>query len=228
MKLKMKKAILSVNMDTNDYKKLIFKSIVKLRRKATLDNSSTFEVPLDYFHEVKSLIQELTRLKLNPNTDYMELGLVGEIGFCKFLEKNSIRFIHKTKSDPKLMLEDVTSFDYESKPLRIDVKTTLVRPHKVPRVLSIDQFQAIPKHSDVIVWCHFSSRYEILTIDSWTKTSELSESYLKQVAAPPDFVLTNEDSVNLAFTETMFVYEVPSFLMREIDDLVYLLKGKFE
>ena len=126
------------------------------------------------------------------------------------------------------MLEDVTSFDYESKPLRIDVKTTLVRPHKVPRVLSIDQFQAIPKHSDVIVWCHFSSRYEILTIDSWTKTSELSESYLKQVAAPPDFVLTNEDSVNLAFTETMFVDEVPSFLMREIDDLVYLLKGKFE
>jgi hypothetical protein len=208
--------------------KAFFKGIVKQRREVTLDNSSTFEVPLDYFHEVKSLIQELSRLKLNPNTDYMELGLVGEIGFCKFLEKNSIRFIHRTKSDPTLMLEDVTSYDFESKPLRIDVKTTLVRPHKVSRILNIDQFQTIPKHSDVIVWCHFSSRHEILTIDSWTKTSELSESYIKQVTAPPDFSFTNEDSVDLAFTETMFVYEVPSFLMREIDDLIYLLKGKFE
>lgn len=206
----------------------LFKSIVKQGREVTLDKSSPFEVPLDYFHEVKSLIQELTRLKLNPSTDYMELGLVGEIGFCKFLEKNAIRFIHKTKSDPKLMLEDVTCFDSESRPLRIDVKTTLVRPHKVPRMLSIDQFQTIPKHSDVIVWCHFSSRYEILTIDSWTKTSELSESYIKQVAAPPDFAFTSQDSIDLAFTETVFVYEVPSFLMREIDDLVFLLKGKFE
>jgi hypothetical protein len=192
-----------------------------------LDYSSLYQVPLDYFHEGKSLIHELTKLKLNPNTAYMELGLVGEIGFCKFLEGNSIQFIHKTKYEPEVLLEDVTVFDYDSKPIRIDVKTTLVRPHKVPRMLSIDQFQTIPKHSDIIVWCHFSSRNEVLTVDSWTKTSELSESYLKQIAAPPDFAFTSEDSVDLEFTETIFVYEVPSFLMREIDDLLYLLKGKF-
>jgi hypothetical protein len=192
-----------------------------------VDNSTAHEMPLDYFQEVKNLIQELTKLKLNPNTEYMELGLVGEIGFCKFLDKNEIQFIHKTKSDPELMLEDVLIIDSESRPLKIDVKTTLVRPHKVPRMLSIDQFQTIPKHSDIIVWCHFSSRHEVLTIDSWTKTSELAESYLKQVTAPPDLAFTNEDSVELAFTETMFVYEVPSFLMREIDDLLFLIKGKF-
>ena len=193
-----------------------------------MDNPTTHQIPLDYFQEVKNLIQELTKLKLNPNTEYMELGLVGEIGFCKFLGNNEIQFTHKTKSNPELMLEDVLIIDSESRPLKIDVKTTLVRPHKVPRMLSIDQFQTIPKHSDIIVWCHFSSRHEVLTIDSWTKTSELAESYLTQVTAPPDLALTNEDSVELAFTETMFVYEVPSFLMREIDDLLFLLKGKFE
>ncbi len=192
-----------------------------------MESVSPYEVPLDYFQEVKDLIHELTELKLNPNTEYMELGLVGEIGFCKFLGENSIEFVHKTKSDPKLMLEDVTVVDSESRQLRFDVKTTLVRPHRVPRMLSIDQFQTIPKHSDIIVWCHFSSRHEILTIDSWTKTSELGESYLKQVTAPPDLVFTHEDSVDSAFTETMFVYEVPSFLMREIDDLLFLIKGKF-
>jgi hypothetical protein len=45
------------------------------------------------------------------------------------------------------------------------------------------------------------------------------------VSAPPDFVTTNDPSVDMDFTETMFVYEVPPFLMFDIDDLEMKLSG---
>ena len=191
-----------------------------------MDNYGSHEVFLDYFTEVKSLIQKLHKLKLNPNTFYMEIGLIGEIGVCKFLEKHEIKFDHKTQTNPQALQEDIVGFDFNNSNVRIDVKTTLIRPHMSPRILGIEQFQNIPKHSDIIIWCHFSEVNQMLTIDSWTKTDELGESRIKEVTAPPDFALTNDDSIELPFSDTQFVYEVPSFLMREIDDLIYLFKGK--
>jgi hypothetical protein len=190
-----------------------------------LENDQRHQVPLNYFTEVKALIQTLHNLKLNPNTAYMELGLIGEIGVCKFLKKHEINFEHKTQTNPQELLEDIIGFDFNGLPIRIDVKTTLILPHLSPRILGLQQFQNIQKHSDIIIWCYFSELNKVLTVDSWTKTNELGESRIKEVAAPPDFALTNDDSVELPFSETQFVYEVPSFLMREIDDLIYLFKG---
>ena len=137
-----------------------------------------------------------------------------------------INFDHKTQTSPQALLEDIIAFDTSGTPIRIDVKTTFIRPHMSPRILGIEQFQSIQKHSNIIIWCHFSELNQMLTIDSWTKTDELVESRIKEVAAPPDLVLTNDDSVEQSFSETQFVYEVPSFLMREIDDLIYLLNGE--
>ena len=190
-----------------------------------LVESNSDKVSLDFYNEVKTLIQKLTALNLKMNFDFVELGLTGEIGFCKFLEKNNIKFIHQTFQEPERMHEDVIVFNHKSEAITIDVKTTQIRPHHAPRILSIEQFHSIPSHSEIIVWCHFSSRESIVTIDGWTKTSELNESNLKQVNAPPDYVVSYEELLNQPFTETIFVYEVPSFLMREIDDLIYLLKG---
>lgn len=183
------------------------------------------QISLDFYDEVKSLIQKLTALNLKMNFDFMELGLTGEIGFCKFLEKNDIKFTHQTFQEPERMHEDVIVFNYKSEAITIDVKTTQIRPHHAPRILSIEQFYSIPSHSEIIVWCHFSSRESIITIDGWTKTSELKESNLKQVTAPPDYVVSYDELMDQPFTETIFVYEVPSFLMREVDDLIYLFKG---
>ncbi len=191
-----------------------------------MESDSIHEVFLDYFDEVKMLLQKLHNLKLNPNTFYMELGLIGELGVCKFLEKHEIEFNHKTETSSQELLEDILAFDIRGTPVRIDVKTTYIRPHMSPRILGIEQFQNIQKHSNIIIWCHFSELNQMLTIDSWTKTDELGESRIKEVAAPPDLVLTNDDSVVQPFTETRFVYEVPSFLMREIDDLIYLFNGE--
>ena len=191
-----------------------------------MESDSTHQVFLDYFDEVKLLLQQLQNLKLNPNTFYMELGLIGELGVCKFLEKHEIKFDHKTQTCPQELLEDIIAFVISGTTIRIDVKTTYICPHMSPRILGIEQFQNIQKHSNIIIWCHFSELNQMLTIDSWTKTDELGESRIKEVAAPPDLVLTNDDSVEQPFTETRFVYEVPSFLMREIDDLIYLFKGE--
>lgn len=183
------------------------------------------QISLDFYDEVKSLIQKLTVLNLKMNFDFMELGLTGEIGFCKFLERNGIKFTHQTLQEPERMHEDIIVFNHKSEAITIDVKTTQIRPHHAPRILSIEQFHSIPSHSEIIVWCHFSSRHSIITIDGWTKTSELNESNLKQVTAPPDYVVSHEELMEQPFTEKIFVYEVPSFLMREVDDLLYLFKG---
>ena len=183
------------------------------------------EISLDFYDEVRSLIQKLIVLNLKMNIDFMELGIAGEIGFCKFLEKNDIQFTHQTFQEPHRMLEDVVALNHKSEEITIDVKTTHIRPHHAPRILSIEQFHSIPNHSEIIVWCHFSSRNEIITIDGWTKTSELNESNIKQVAAPPDFVISYDELIDQPFTEKISVYEVPSFLMREVDDLIYFLKG---
>ena len=53
----------------------------------------------------------------------------------------------------------------------------------------------------------------------------LNECKIKSVSAPPDFALTNDPAIELDFTETIFVYEVPSFIMFDIGDLEMRLKG---
>jgi hypothetical protein len=71
----------------------------------------------------------------------------------------------------------------------------------------------------VLVWAFYSSWRNSVTIDSWTWVNSLKEAKLKTVTAPPDIPITNDPALELDFTEINYVYEIPSFLMRDIEDL---------
>jgi hypothetical protein len=186
-----------------------------------------YEVPMDFIQEVRKQINILTVAGLNPGTPSLELGFMGEFGFASWLTKSRIDFDHRTVSNPTELLMDFICFDstQEKNSIRVDVKTSWVRPPHVSRILSVDQFQTIPTHSDILVWAFYSGLRKSITIDSWTVVRDLGEARIKSVTAPPDVPVTNDPALELDFTETKLVYEIPNYLMRDIEDLYLHLKN---
>ena len=185
------------------------------------------EVTVDYPVDLKKTLRELKKSKLNPNTPELYLGLLGEFGFAKWLKERNFIFDHRTSSNPTELSMDFVVFGAkeESRSIRVDVKTSGIRPPKVSRIISIDQFESIPEHSDILVWAFYSSWRNTITIDAWTNVSSLNEAKLKVVSAPPDISTTNDPAIDLDFTDSMYVYEIPSYLMLNIEDLEMKLKG---
>lgn len=185
------------------------------------------EVTVDYLVDLKKTLRELKKSKLNPNTPELYLGLLGEFGFAKWLKERNFIFDHRTSSNPKELSMDFVVFGAkeESRSIRVDVKTSGIRPPKVSRIISIDQFESIPEHSDILVWAFYSSWRNTITIDAWTKVSSLNEAKLKVVSAPPDISTTNDPAIDLDFTDSMYVYEIPSYIMLNIEDLEMKLNG---
>ena len=185
------------------------------------------EVTVDYLVYLKKTLRELKKSKLNPNTPELYLGLLGEFGFAKWLKERNFIFDHRTSSNPTELSMDFVVFGAkeESRSIRVDVKTSGIRPPKVSRIISIDQFESIPEHSDILVWAFYSSWRNTITIDAWTNVSSLKEAKLKVVSAPPDISTTNDPAIDLDFTDSMYVYEIPSYLMLNIEDLEMKLKG---
>jgi hypothetical protein len=186
-----------------------------------------YEVPMDFVHEVRKQINILTLAGLNPGTPSLELGFMGEFGFASWLAKTTIEFEHRSVSNPTELLTDFILFDStkEKNSIRVDVKTSWVRPPHVSRIISVDQFQTIPTHSDVLVWAFYSDQRKSITIDSWTLVRDFAEAKIKSVTAPPDIPITNDPALELDFTDTKLVYEIPSYLMRDIQDLHLHLKN---
>jgi hypothetical protein len=184
------------------------------------------EVPMDFVREIRKQINILSVAGLNPGTPSLELGFMGEFGFSRWLTKFSIEFDHRTVSNPTELLADFILFDSteEKDSIRVDVKTSWVRPPHVSRIISVEQFQSIPTHSDILLWAFYSGQRKSITIDSWTHVRDFAEAKLKSVSAPPDFPITNDPAIELDFTDTKLVYEIPSFLMRDIQDLYLHLK----
>ncbi len=193
------------------------------------DNSplGTNEILVDWLDDLKACLIELKKATLDSNTPNLYLGLLGEFALSRWLEARGISFDHRTRSNPSELLTDFVVEDLtpNHNTVKIDVKTSGIRPAQVSRILSIDQFESIPTHSEILVWTFYSSWRNSVTIDSWTPVSMLNECRVKSVSAPPDFALTNDPAVELDFTETIFVYEVPSFIMFDIGDLEMRLKG---
>jgi hypothetical protein len=193
------------------------------------DNSplGTNEILVDWLDDLKACLIELKKATLDSNTPNLYLGLLGEFALSRWLEARGISFDHRTRSNPSELLTDFVVEDLtpNQNTVKIDVKTSGIRPAQVSRILSIDQFESIPTHSEILVWTFYSSWRNSVTIDSWTPVSMLNECRVKSVSAPPDFALTNDPAVELDFTETIFVYEVPSFIMFDIGDLEMRLKG---
>ena len=185
------------------------------------------EVKVDYLVDLKKTLRELKKSKLNPNTPELYLGLLGEFGFAKWLKERNFIFDHRTSSNPTELSMDFVVFGAkeESRSIRVDVKTSGIRPPKVSRIISIDQFESIPEHSDILVWAFYSSWRNTITIDAWTKVSSLNEAKLKVVSAPPDISTTNDPAIDLDFTDSMYVYEIPSYIMLNIEDLEMKLNG---
>ena len=185
------------------------------------------EVTVDYLVDLKKTLRELKKSKLNPNTPELYLGLLGEFGFAKWLKERNFIFDHRTSSNPTELSMDFVVFGAkeESRSIRVDVKTSGIRPPKVSRIISIDQFESIPEHSDILVWAFYSSWRNTITIDAWTNVSSLKEAKLKVVSAPPDISTTNDPAIDLDFTDDMYVYEIPSYLMLNMEDLEMKLKG---
>lgn len=185
------------------------------------------EIRVDWLDDLKACLIELKKATLDTNTPNLYLGLLGEFAFSRWLEARGISFDHRTRSNPSELLTDfvVEDLTLSQNTVKIDVKTSGIRPAQVSRILSIDQFESIPTHSEILVWTFYSSWRNSITIDSWTPVSMLNECRVKSVSAPPDFALTNDPAVELDFTETIFVYEVPSFMMFDIGDLEMRLKG---
>ena len=185
------------------------------------------EISVDYIDELKDCLIDLKKSALELNTLNLYFGLLGEFALSRWLEVRGFSFDHRTRSNPSELLTDIVVED--STPsrnrVRIDVKTSGIRPAKVSRILSIEQFESIPTHSDILVWTFYSGWRNSITIDSWTPVSMLDECKIKSISAPPDFALTNDPAIEMDFTDTNFVYEVPSFLMFNIDDLEMRLKG---
>jgi hypothetical protein len=185
------------------------------------------EVPMDFINEVRKRINILSLAGLNPGTPSLELGFMGEFGFSSWLTKYHVDFDHRTVSNPTELLTDFILFDSakEKNSIRVDVKTSWVRPPHVSRIISVDQFHSIPTHSDVLVWAFYSGQRKSITIDSWTLVKEFTEARIKTVTAPPDLPITNDPAIELEFSDTKLVYEIPSFLMRDIEDLRLHLKN---
>ena len=183
------------------------------------------EVSMNFIQEIRRQINILSVAGLNPGTPSLELGFMGEFGFSSWLTKLGIEFDHRTVSNPKELLTDFILFDStnEKNSIRIDVKTSWVRPPRVSRIISVEQFQSIPTHSDILVWTFYSGQRNSITIDSWTHVKDFSEARIKSVSAPPDFPITNDPAIELDFTDTKLVYEIPSFLMRDIQDFYLYL-----
>lgn len=182
---------------------------------------------VDYLSDLKSSLRELKTLQMPSSTPDMYLGLLGEFAFAKWLTINLIDFKHKTVINPSERKEDFEVFDLRrvDASVGIDVKTSGIRTPHSSRILSIEQYDSIPKHSSILVWTFYSSWRNTVTIDSWTWTHLLADARLKAVAAPPDIAISNDSAVELDFTETKYVYELPSFLMNDIEDLKLRLKG---
>ena len=185
------------------------------------------EILVDWLDDLKVCLIELKKSSLDSNTPNLYLGLLGEFAFSRWLEVRGIVFDHRTRSNPSELLTDFIAQDLtpNQNTVKIDVKTSGIRPAQVSRLLSIDQFESIPTHSEILVWTFYSSWRNSVTIDAWTPVSMLNECKIKSVSAPPDFALTNDPAIELDFTETIFVYEVPSFIMFDIGDLEMRLKG---
>jgi hypothetical protein len=185
------------------------------------------EVKVDYLDSLKSSLRTLKSNKIGTSTPDLYLGLLGEFGFAKWLTLNQVKYEHKTVTKPDELKEDFQINDTRNVGLTIgiDIKTSGIRPPHSPRIISVEQFQRIPDHSSVLVWTFYSSWRNSVTIDSWTWVNSLMEARLKAVTAPPDIPLTNDPALELDFTEMNHVYEIPSFLMRDIEDLKMRLKG---
>lgn len=203
--------------------------ILRAQIRMSRDNSplGTNEILVDWLDDLKACLIELKKATLDSNTPNLYLGLLGEFALSRWLEARGISFDHRTRSNPSELLTDFVVEDLtpNHNTVKIDVKTSGIRPAQVSRILSIDQFESIPTHSEILVWTFYSSWRNSVTIDSWTPVSMLNECRVKSVSAPPDFALTNDPAVELDFTETIFVYEVPSFIMFDIGDLEMRLKG---
>jgi len=185
------------------------------------------EVGVDYLELLRSSLRELKSAELRSSTPDLYLGLLGEFGFAKWLSLNKIEHEHKTVTFPDELKEDFRIQDIRNvgTSVGIDVKTSGIRPPHSPRILSIGQFQTIPEHSSILVWTFYSSWRNSVTIDSWTWVNSLDEARLKAVTAPPDIAITNDSALELDFTDVSYVYEIPSFLMRDIEDLKMRLQG---
>ena len=117
------------------------------------------EVTVDYLVDLKKTLRELKKSKLNPNTPELYLGLLGEFGFAKWLKEGNFIFDHRTSSNPTELSMDFVVFGAkeESRSIRVDVKTSGIRPPKVSRIISVEQFESIPEHSDILIWAFYSS-----------------------------------------------------------------------
>jgi hypothetical protein len=202
---------------------------LRVQIKVIRDNSplGAHEIPVDYLDDLKACLIELKKNTLDFDTHNLYLGLLGEFALSRWLEVRGFTFDHRTRSNPSELLTDflVEDLTQDHNKVNVDVKTSGIRPAQVSRLLSLEQYESIPTHSDILVWTFYSDWRSSVTIDSWTPVSLLDECKLKSVSAPPDFVTTNDPSVDMDFTETMFVYEVPPFLMFDIDDLEMKLSG---
>ena len=208
---------------------LVIILILRAQIRMTRDDSplGANEILVDWLDDLKVCLIELKKSSLDSNTPNLYLGLLGEFAFSRWLEVRGIVFDHRTRSNPSELLTDFIAEDLTQNrnTVKIDVKTSGIRPAQVSRLLSMDQFESIPTHSEILVWTFYSSWRNSVTIDSWTPVSMLNECKIKSVSAPPDFALTNDPAIELDFTETIFVYEVPSFIMFDIGDLEMRLKG---
>jgi len=185
------------------------------------------EVTVDYLVDLKKTLRELKKSKLNPNTPELYLGLLGEFGFAKWLKERNFFFDHRTCTNPAELSMDFVVFGAkeESRSIRVDVKTSGIRPPKVSRIISVEQFESIPEHSDILVWTFYSSWRNTITIDAWTYVSSLREAKLKRVSAPPDISITNDPAIDLDFTDSMYVYEIPDYLLLNIQELELRIGG---
>ena len=192
---------------------LVIILILRAQIRMTRDDSplGANEILVDWLDDLKVCLIELKKSSLDSNTPNLYLGLLGEFAFSRWLEVRGIVFDHRTRSNPSELLTDFIAED--------------LTPNRNTVKLSIDQFESIPTHSEILVWTFYSSWRNSVTIDSWTPVSMLNECKIKSVSAPPDFALTNDPAIELDFTETIFVYEVPSFIMFDIGDLEMRLKG---
>ena len=106
------------------------------------------EIRVDWLDDLKACLIELKKATLDTNTPNLYLGLLGEFAFSRWLEARGISFDHRTRSNPSELLTDFVVEDLTpgQNTVKIDVKTSGIRPAQVSRILSIDQFESIPTH----------------------------------------------------------------------------------
>lgn len=185
------------------------------------------EIRVDFLEDLKKSLIDLTHTNLKLNTPNLYLGLLGEFAFAKWLSQRNFSFDHRTRNFPEELKTDFIIQDKSklSSNLHVDVKTSVIRPRRVARILSVEQYSSIPEHSDIIVWTFYSSWRNTITIDGWTPVSMLNECKLKFVAAPPEVSFSSDPAIDLDFSESVQVFEVPAFLMFDLNDLELKLAG---